>query len=82
MPRAIDKEKLNSLYSAIETIKDGYAYDDRYSFKEKVFDCPCIWVFTNVIPESHFFTDDRWKFYTVIGNELIKGGNPKADCVL
>lgn len=70
MPRAVDKEKLGSLYSAIETIKDGYAYDDRYKFTEKMFDCPIIWIFTNVLPDCEYFTNDRWKFYTI--NKALK----------
>ncbi len=44
MPRCMNKDRLFGFYSAIETIKDGYAYDDRYSFREKVFDCPNVWI--------------------------------------
>ncbi len=65
MPRAIDKERLGALYSAIESIKDGYAYDDRYSFKEKIFDCPNIWVFTNTVPDLTYMSPDRWKFWEI-----------------
>jgi len=65
MPRAINKEKLYQMYSALETIKNGYAYDDRYSFKEKVFDCPNIWVFTNNIPDISYLSTDRWKFWNI-----------------
>ena len=28
------------MYAGIESVKSGYAYDDRYSFKDKYFDCP------------------------------------------
>jgi hypothetical protein len=38
IPMAIGKERLYQLYGAIEEIKGGYAYDDRYSFKDKYFD--------------------------------------------
>ena len=65
MPRAINKEKLYQMYSAIETIKNGYAYDDRYSFKEKVFDCPNIWLFCNVLPDRSLLSEDRWKFWQI-----------------
>lgn len=65
MPRAINKEKLNQLYSAIETIKSGYAYDDRYHFKEEYFDCPNIFVFTNKMPDLELLSKDRWKIWTI-----------------
>lgn len=65
IPRALKKEHMFNFFSAIETLKDGYAYDDRYSFKEEYFDCPNIWVFTNVIPDLQLLSKDRWKFWQV-----------------
>lgn len=65
MPRAMKKDKLGGLYSAIETIKDGYAYDDRYHFQEKVFDCPNIWVFTNTLPDLTLLSKDRWVIWSI-----------------
>ena len=65
MPRAFKKDKLGGFYAAIETIKDGYAYDTRYSFKEKIFDCPNIWVFTNTLPNFDFMSKDRWKIWEI-----------------
>lgn len=70
MPRAICKDKLFQMYSAIETIKSGYAYDDRYHFKDKYFDCPNIWVFTNVLPDANLLSQDRWKYWEVKNGEL------------
>lgn len=70
MPRALKKDKLGSFYSAIETIKDGYAYDDRYTFKEKIFDCPNIWIFSNILPELELLSKDRWKIWNVCDNKL------------
>lgn len=60
MPRAMNKEKLYSLYSGIETIKSGYAYDDRYNFKDEFFDSPHVWVFTNKVPDMSLLSPDRW----------------------
>ncbi len=65
MPRAMNKDKMYQFFSAVETIKDGYAYDDRYHFKEKVFDCPNIWIFTNVLPELSMLSRDRWCIWGV-----------------
>jgi len=73
MPRSMNKDKLYSFYSAIETIKDGYAYDDRYSFKEKCFDCPQIWIFANTLPSMAHLSNDRWLIWEVDTNyELQK----------
>lgn len=68
MPRCMNKDRLYGFYSAVETIKDGYAYDDRYSFREKVFDCPIIWIFTNTMPNTSLLSKDRWKIWGVTQN--------------
>lgn len=72
MPRSMNKDKLAGFYSGLETIKDGYAYDDRYSFKEKIFDCPNIWVFTNILPNSRFLSEDRWRIWHVVDRCLVR----------
>lgn len=63
IPRALKKDHLFQFFSGIETLKDGYAYDDRYSFKEEYFDCPVVWVFMNTIPDLSYLSSDRWKFW-------------------
>lgn len=65
MPKAMKKDRLGGLYSAIETIKDGYAWDDRYNFTEKIFDCPNIWVFTNTMPDLEMLSQDRWVIWSI-----------------
>lgn len=65
LPKGIKKDKLGNMYSAIETIKDGYAYDDRYHFKEKIFDSPNIFVFTNIMPNFDLLSPDRWNIFTI-----------------
>lgn len=70
MPRAMKKDKLGQLYTAIEEIKSGYAFDDRYSFKEKFFDCPNIWVFANMLPDFNLLSRDRWFVWEIIDNKL------------
>lgn len=71
MPRAISKERLNQLWSAIETVKSGYAYDDRYHFKEMDFDRPRIWVFTNVPPDTTMLSIDMWKFWEISSEGVL-----------
>lgn len=65
LPKAMKKDKLYGLLGALETIKDGYAYDDRYHFKEKIFDCPNIWVFSNMLPDFNMLSNDRWKIWNI-----------------
>ncbi|AXH76322.1 MAG: replication protein [Circoviridae sp.] len=79
MPRSMNKDRLYGFYSGVETIKDGYAYDDRYSFTEKVFDCPNIWIFSNTLPDETMLSNDRWKIWCVENMELVKYVEPKDD---
>ena len=65
MPRSLSKSGLMGLYSAIEEVKNGYAFDDRYHFKEKIFDCPNIWIFTNQEPDENLLSQDRWKLWEI-----------------
>lgn len=65
LPRAISKEKLYQFYSAIEEIKGGYAFDDRYHFKERIFDPPTIIIFTNGIPDRSLLSGDRWNLLCI-----------------
>lgn len=76
MPRAMKKEHMNEFYTGVETIKDGYAYDDRYTFREKHFDCPNIWIFTNRLPDMDYMSEDRWKIWTIEENELCPYEEP------
>lgn len=74
MPKAMNKERLYGMYCAIECIKDGFAYDDRYHYREKLFDCPCIWIFTNTVPDMSLLSRDRWVLWKVENETLILRG--------
>jgi len=69
-PRSLNKINCAGFWSAIETVKDGYAYDDRYGFREEYFDCPNIWVFMNSAPDFEFLSRDRWVLWEVTQGEL------------
>lgn len=71
MPRAVDKKHFHNFYAALEEIKNGYAYDDRYKFKEEFFDPPQVWVFTNRLPDKNYLSNDRWRLWRI--NEQTKG---------
>lgn len=75
MPRAINKEKLYQFYSAIEEIKGGYAFDDRYKFQEKIFDPPNVVIFTNRCPDLALLSYDRWVLLSIRDGYLINYQN-------
>jgi hypothetical protein len=78
MPRSMNKDRLFQFYAAVGTIKDGYTYDDRYSFKESVFDCPVIWIFMNKAPNMNLLSPDRWNLWQVSDSqELNKYDGPR-----
>lgn len=70
MPRAMDKTKQEEFYSAIENIKDGHVWDNRYTYKEKWFDSPNIWVFTNKKPNCQLLSRDRWRLWEIVEGSL------------
>ncbi|UYD39080.1 MAG: replication associated protein [Wigfec virus K19_227] len=65
LPRALKKEKLFQMWGAIESIKDGYAFDERYKFKEIFFDSPVVWVFTNQEPDQDLLSRGRWRIWMI-----------------
>lgn len=79
-PRGLNKSHCANFWSAIETIKNGYAYDDRYKFQEEFFDPPNIWVFTNTLPDFELLSKDRWKVWTVSNGLDLKRRSPSAPC--
>lgn len=73
LPRAMNKDRLNGIYTAIEQIKKGKLFDLRYKYKEYWIDSPQIWVFSNIEPELGMLSLDRWKIWTINENkELVK----------
>lgn len=73
LPRAMCKERLNGIYTAIEQIKKGKLYDTRYKYTDYWIDSPQIWVFSNIEPDLGLLSRDRWKVWTVNQRkELVK----------
>lgn len=70
LTRSMRKDKLFGLFSAIEQIKNGYIYDDRYSFKRRFIDTPGMIIFTNDYPDTELVSSDRWKLCTVTNGHL------------
>lgn len=72
IPKAFRNGLKNEFYAGIETLKDGYAFDDRYSFKEEYFDCPNIWVFSNQDPDKSLLSLDRWRIWDLKDKNLVR----------
>jgi len=72
MPRGMKKDRLGDLYSGIEVIKNGVAYDKRYTAKKIRFDRPRIIVFTNELPCFDLMSADRWRVWKIKCNELYQ----------
>ena len=62
MPKAMKKDKLAPFFAGLETLKNGVAYDKRYSFKKMRMNRPHIVVFTNSMPDTDLLSADRWDF--------------------
>nr|WAE42437.1 MAG: replication associated protein [Cressdnaviricota sp.] len=65
MPRSIPQKNLAGLFAGLEELKGGHAWDDRYRYQEKWFDCPNIWVFTNTMPDMGYLSKDRWVLWKI-----------------
>lgn len=69
MPRSTTQKKQKGFWAGIESIKNGYCYDKRYKFQDRIFTSPCIWVFSNVLPTTEYLSTDRWKLW-LVGYEM------------
>ena len=71
MPRAMKKDRMADFYSGLEALKNGIAYDKRYSFKKRRMDRPQVLLFTNVLPDWRYMSLDRWECYTMAENKAL-----------
>lgn len=71
LPRAMNKDRLNGIYTAIEQIKKGKLFDLRYKYKEWWIDSPQIWVFSNIYPELEMLSLDRWRIWEIDENKEL-----------
>ncbi len=71
IPRAVNKNRLGALFTAIETIKQGWVYDMRYQYKEWVFDPPSLWIMSNHNIPKEFMSADTWVLWKFIEDKLV-----------
>lgn len=74
LPRAISERDQHSIYAGLEELKNGYAYDDRYHFKEEWFEPPHVWVFSNKRPNVGLLSKDRWIIWEIIDEGIMRVG--------
>lgn len=72
IPRAMNWDKLKAFCTALESLKEGYAFDPRYKMTERRFDSPALWAFANTEPDASVFTPDRWVFWSIKDGALVK----------
>lgn len=52
-------------YEAIESVKDGILFNNKYESKMCIFNCPHIICFANFEPDYNTLSNDRWKVIKV-----------------
>lgn len=72
IPRADNSQQEKAMWCAMETIKNGYLYDKRYSFQEKWIEPPKMLVFTNDKPPKTMLSEDRWRIFEIISHWVDK----------
>lgn len=65
MPRSIRPNRMQGFWSGIESIKNGYCYDKRNKFQDRVMATPHIIVLTNKTPNLEHLSKDRWDIITI-----------------
>lgn len=66
IPKSENTQQEKAMWSAMETIKNGYLYDKRYSFQEKWIEPPKMLVLTNDKPPKNMLSEDRWRLLELI----------------
>lgn len=62
LPRALTKRQQKDIFAAAETIKNGFAFDERYSYRKRYFNPPKVVIYTNQMPDISQLSVDRWVF--------------------
>lgn len=65
MPRSLPKNKMAEFMAFVETLKNGYVFDTRYKFTERIFNSPVVWLFSNMVIDKALLSGDRWVYWTI-----------------
>ena len=73
LPRALSHKAENEVYGAIEQLKTGVIYEDRYHFRMEVIDPVHVIVYTNRMPNMELLSADRWKIWAIPDDFVVSG---------
>lgn len=71
IPRGLSKKRMGSFFAGVEALKDGFAMDHRYKYRDMWFDPPQIWIFSNKEPNRKYLSMDRWRLWTIKDKRLV-----------
>lgn len=73
LPRTKSKKvSMDEIYTALEQIKNGNVYSGKYKGGELIMDPPHVVLFTNWPIDKSKMSDDRWKVYNIVDNQLVQ----------
>lgn len=59
-PKCVTRTSIPQIFAAVESIKNGHVYDDRYEYRDLFIDHPKVCVFGNFNPDRSLLSNDRW----------------------
>lgn len=59
-PKCVSENSIPQVFAAVESIKNGHVYDDRYEYRDLFMDHPKVCVFGNFEPDRAMLSADRW----------------------
>lgn len=59
-PKCVTMSNIPQVFAAVESIKNGHVYDDRYEYRDLFMDHPKVCVFGNFQPDKSMLSKDRW----------------------
>ena len=71
MPRDMPLKLMAGFWKGVESIKNGYVFDKRHSFRDRQMPSPTIWVFTNTFPDLRKMSEDRWQIWMIDWNKKL-----------
>lgn len=60
------------LYSAMESVKDGFFINLKYETTQVLMDPPHVVVLANHLPKFHHISPDRWEVYHIVESRLVR----------